>query len=66
MSSLKKGQEKSTYLSLHHMVALRSQHGHVAVYVDCILMFESLQHGVDNDETRGTTNTSTEKETKMM
>ena len=42
-------------LRLHHVVPLRAEAGDVAVDVDGLLVLQTLQHRVDDDESSGTT-----------
>lgn len=55
----------STYLRLYHVVPLGPEYRHVTVYVHCVFVFDSFQHGVDNDEAAGPTDTSTEEKGKQ-
>lgn len=48
------------YQGLNHEVSLCPQDCHVSIDIDRVFMFYSFQHGVDNDEDCGATNTSTE------
>jgi hypothetical protein len=42
-------------LSLHHVVALRPQDGHVTVHVDGPFVTDSFEHRVDDDDGTGST-----------
>ena len=58
-------ERSSTYLRLNHVVPLGPEYRHVTVYVHCVFVFDSFQHGVDNDEAAGPTDTSTEEKGKQ-
>ena len=53
-------------LRLHHVVPLRAHQRHVAVDVHGALVSNALQHGVDDDETAGATDTGAERETNNL
>lgn len=46
-------------LSLHHVVTLRAEAGHVTVHVDRLLVADALQHRVDHDEGASATHART-------
>ena len=62
-NGLKQGlvDEDVLVLRLDHVVSLCAQASHVTVDVDGLLVFQSLQHGIDDNESSCTANTSAER-----
>lgn len=51
-------------LCLHHVVPLRSHECDMPVNIDCLLMLDPFQHGIDHNEAACSTNPRTEKALK--
>ena len=51
---------------LHHVVALRTQAGHVTINVHSLLVLDAFQHGVDDDEGSSAAHAGTARERKRV